>query len=67
VHIYDKIIIENSEKAKIILHEIVAKRWFRSAIHSLRRWDDENADVIYVIWRISQFLLLTHSNWRYRL
>jgi len=42
---------------KDILHEFPYKRWPRSGIHSLRRWNVErsNVDIIYVILRISQF------------
>jgi len=31
---------------------ISSKRWFRNGIRSLRRQNDESADVIRVIWRI---------------
>jgi len=33
------------------------QRWFKTAIHSLRRPNDKkrSADIINVIWRISQF------------
>jgi len=55
--IRNKIVTKSQIKDKRNLREFPSKIWFRSGIHSLRRRNDERciADVICIIWRISQY------------
>jgi len=57
------------ETKEIFLHELTSKIWFRSGLHSLRRWHNEgrSAGVIYVMWRKSQTCVSRTVNWSRRL
>jgi len=54
INVYDKIMIENRKKKKILkskkyVHKSPSNRWFRNGIHSLLRRADArgSADIIY--------------------